>query len=87
MNSNLIKAATYLREHHLREVILGVLIAPPRRGAPGPPPTKWEGSGSLLFDPVTKNWRLLVNVSSQYDELVKYLRSAGPPGPGNSQRL
>ncbi|RUS23421.1 hypothetical protein BC937DRAFT_88888 [Endogone sp. FLAS-F59071] len=58
MNSNLIKAATYLREHHLKEVILGVLIA----------------SGSLLFDPVTKNWRLLVNVSSQYDELVKYLQ-------------
>jgi LAGLIDADG DNA endonuclease family len=58
MNSNLTNTATFFREHHLKEVILGILIA----------------SGSLLFDSVTKNWRLEVHINSQYSELVKLIQ-------------
>jgi len=58
MNTNLTNAAAFLGEHHLKEVILGLLIA----------------SGALLFDSVTKNWQLVININGKSSELVKLSR-------------
>jgi len=46
--------ATYLRDNHLREVIISLILA----------------SGSLILDTVSNSWRLEIRINSNYNELI-----------------